>query len=423
MDDFAQLDHYSLLGINHSATLDEIKQAYRQHMRRYHPDRMASASPEEQAYAGRRALRINEAYQILSDHQARAAYNRSLGSHVPPPPRPQPQPARPRDHQAELYDLASEHLVSGRILQAVATLRELLQLNPFYRDAASLLAQAEAALEQQHEHEVRPHNNNRRTLIIGAGSSLLLMLMGGTAWWLRRAAASPTNQSEATATPVPTNNTDIASVQVTANVIPTTLPTATPAPSVTPAPTQTPKPLVESGPLAYAEDFNGGAWPTTSGNGWSVGSEGGTYAITAQRGVGNIWVYRTSPTGSEMLVGVDISVRGGEAGLVLRFNDESTYLAFLVNPASRSFRLEQHLAGQVTTLLDESHPAIQTGNTTRNRLAAYLEGEQMSLRVNGYPVAVLNLADPPPAPRYGMVAVAGDTSVTANFYDLSLRSV
>ncbi|EFO81755.1 heat shock protein DnaJ domain-containing protein [Oscillochloris trichoides DG-6] len=428
MEDFEQLDHYQILGISRSASDDEIKQAYRQQMRRYHPDRVASASPAEQAYATQRALRINAAYQTLSDRNERLLYNRTLSGHVPTPPRPQ-QPARPRDHQAELYERAHEHLDAGRTMQAVATLRELQQLNPFYRDSAALLAQAEAQMNQPPPapapvQRTAPALPSRRTLIIGGASGLVLALFGGVTWWMRRtpAVASPATPTEAqpaggvgvaTATAMPATATSAPAATATRTPSPTPAPTATRTP--------TPTPVAETGRVIYSENFRGSGWPSGSGSGWSVGAGGGAYTITSQAGAGNIWVYRTSPGGADMLIGVDVTVRGGEAGLIVHFTDRDNYLAFFVDPAAGSFRLELRSAGQASDLLTDNHPAIQSGT---NRLVARLEGEEIIFRINGQQVAELPLSDPPPSQRYGLVAVSGaGTSVEANFEDLQLRAL
>ncbi|NTV62966.1 MAG: DnaJ domain-containing protein, partial [Oscillochloris sp.] len=236
--------HYELLGISRNASADEIKHAYRQQMRRYHPDRVAAANPEERAYAGLRALRINEAYRTLSDFAARAAYNRSLSGHSGSVVRQQPAPSRPRDHQAELYDRAREHLDAGRTLQAVATLREILQLNPFYRDSAVLLEQAEALLSHRPAPPPPPPplpvpHNSRRTLLIGAGGSLILAAIGAVAWWLRRPTAAASSASgegtPAQSTPEVTANT-VGAIVATQESPPTTAPSATPVPTERPTP-------------------------------------------------------------------------------------------------------------------------------------------------------------------------------------------
>ncbi|CAI0426402.1 unnamed protein product [Linum tenue] len=68
---------YDLLGIPASGTLPEIKHAYRQLARKYHPD----VSPQERAeeYTNR-FLEVQEAYETLSDPDSRAQYDRALAS-------------------------------------------------------------------------------------------------------------------------------------------------------------------------------------------------------------------------------------------------------------------------------------------------------------------------------------------------------
>jgi len=133
VSEFDNLDYYALLGVSRSASLDEIKRAYRREISKFHPDRFANGTPEEQAYASARSQRLTEAYRVLSDFSSRNAYNRSQ----PTPsasrtPRAAPTPAQPRDHQAELYEQAQRHLADDRLLQGIGVLRQLQQINPFY---------------------------------------------------------------------------------------------------------------------------------------------------------------------------------------------------------------------------------------------------------------------------------------------------
>lgn len=59
-------DPWAVLGVSRSATEEEIKKAYRELAKKYHPDRYASAAPEMQELAAEKMRQINEAYDVLS---------------------------------------------------------------------------------------------------------------------------------------------------------------------------------------------------------------------------------------------------------------------------------------------------------------------------------------------------------------------
>jgi len=60
-------DYYKILGVSRNATPEEIKKAYRKLAHQYHPDKGGDEKKFKE---------INEAYQVLSDQQKRAQYDR-----------------------------------------------------------------------------------------------------------------------------------------------------------------------------------------------------------------------------------------------------------------------------------------------------------------------------------------------------------
>lgn len=71
-----QKDYYSVLGVSRRASESEIKGAYRDLAKRYHPD---TGGPENV----KRFLEVREAYQVLSDPTRRSAHDPTLAESMP----------------------------------------------------------------------------------------------------------------------------------------------------------------------------------------------------------------------------------------------------------------------------------------------------------------------------------------------------
>lgn len=88
----AEADFYQILGVKRSATADEIRSAFRELVKKYHPDLFATAAEKQQATE--RLRLVNEAYAVLGNPQRRREYDQKT-AHEPTPPR-SPPPRRNR---------------------------------------------------------------------------------------------------------------------------------------------------------------------------------------------------------------------------------------------------------------------------------------------------------------------------------------
>ncbi len=63
-------DYYELLGVSRGASAEDIKKAYRTMAKKYHPDTNPNNKEAEEKFK-----EVNEAYEVLSDSQKKAAYD------------------------------------------------------------------------------------------------------------------------------------------------------------------------------------------------------------------------------------------------------------------------------------------------------------------------------------------------------------
>ena len=87
--------HYQVLGLTMNASADEIRLAYRNMAKVYHPDRVSG----NKAFNEEKFKQINEAYQVLSDPQKKAIYDLTLISY----PRYRPRNVKYRKRTRRYY--------------------------------------------------------------------------------------------------------------------------------------------------------------------------------------------------------------------------------------------------------------------------------------------------------------------------------
>jgi curved DNA-binding protein CbpA len=95
-DPLEQLDYYSLLQVDQTATPDQVRRAFHEFAARYHPDKFLRSGAEK-VHVERAAQiyrRGAEAYKVLTDQRRRKAYDAQLAqgrvrfdaNEEPPPP-------------------------------------------------------------------------------------------------------------------------------------------------------------------------------------------------------------------------------------------------------------------------------------------------------------------------------------------------
>jgi curved DNA-binding protein CbpA len=111
--DRKQQTYYDLLGVHASASEIEIRRAYRELSKKYHPDTTALNT----ATATVKFQALNEAYATVSHPDRRSAYDRQIGYsrlyvvQVPPDFRTRPQ--RPNKYRSSAYLDPNDRPLSG----------------------------------------------------------------------------------------------------------------------------------------------------------------------------------------------------------------------------------------------------------------------------------------------------------------------
>lgn len=99
------MSHYDVLGVPPDASDDEIRRAYRQLVRTYHPDRHASEAPEVRHWAEERMRDLTLAWTELSDPYRRRRYDLSLRHLAAPMASTESEPTwQPYDDGEDIID-------------------------------------------------------------------------------------------------------------------------------------------------------------------------------------------------------------------------------------------------------------------------------------------------------------------------------
>jgi hypothetical protein len=400
--DFEQLDHFQILNVARGASTNEIKKAFRQEIAIYHPDRFMRASDEEKSYARARSQRINEAFRVLRDDQLRENYNMTMpGGGIGRNSMPVPTgPLTQRDHQGELYETALAHINAGRLIQGVAVLRRLQQLNPFYRDVASLLNNTETAINARQM--TMPYESIRRTSWLTASIAVIVVVTIGLVW-----AFSSINTTESPeVTSVPAAET------------PTSVVTRTPRITATAELAQitaTPDPAV-----LFDESFSTVNWAEAKGETWSTAYDGKRFHLMATTAGDAAWSYRPIEQ-ADISVTMMLQVTSGSGGVMVRYRDETDFIAVVIEPATKSYKILRREGSMFTELASGTSDAIISGDAVENELTVAVVGNVVSVRINGTdaePITIENIAD---SARFGMIAIPTSADADVNVDHITIR--
>jgi curved DNA-binding protein CbpA len=114
-----QQTYYEILGVYPSADPIEIRRAYRELSKKYHPDTTILAT----AIATIKFQALNEAYAAISHPERRSAYDLEIGYSrlfvVQPPPNFQTLTPRPDNYRSSAYLDATDRPLSGGEIFAI----------------------------------------------------------------------------------------------------------------------------------------------------------------------------------------------------------------------------------------------------------------------------------------------------------------
>ncbi len=143
-----QLDYYRLLGLEPSASVDAIKEAFHKIAAKFHPDRNRDADPRVKKALYDIFKRLNEAYRILVDDGRRKQYNEGLQAgkvRLVQDGRKNTGPVSPEDtiknlQARKFYVQAMDELKKGNLMNATLHSQVAAQHEPNAKVIRELLA-------------------------------------------------------------------------------------------------------------------------------------------------------------------------------------------------------------------------------------------------------------------------------------------
>lgn len=132
----SQINYYEILGIDPSASVDEVRRAFHRFALQYHPDRLGTFPQDEQERRAQIYRKVSDGYRLLQEPKERSEYDRKLGVGTQTGPVGRKGLMHPKARQ--FYTTASQAYKKGDLAQAKMNLKFALQHDPDHEDILNL---------------------------------------------------------------------------------------------------------------------------------------------------------------------------------------------------------------------------------------------------------------------------------------------
>lgn len=119
-------DYYEILGVKRNATQEEIKKAYLNLCKQFHPDKFKHLGKEEYENALKKFVLINEAFDILYDPKKREEYTRKLEEGKTYTP----HETSFKIHAQSAFKQGKEEFEKGNYLRAIQYFKTAIKFDP-----------------------------------------------------------------------------------------------------------------------------------------------------------------------------------------------------------------------------------------------------------------------------------------------------